>query len=159
MSLFTAILTDGKQEVILFTAQGQSIRFPEANITAHSRTAGGVNGISLREGDRVVGMALVDPESRALLITEHGYGKQVDIEEFRVQSRGGKGIIALKVDEKSGPVIGGRIVTPDDDEICLITRKGQITRVPLTEIKKGRPDGPGRLSSCACAQREILWPA
>ena len=135
-ALFTAILTDGKQEVILFTAQGQSIRFPEANITAHSRTAGGVNGISLREGDRVVGMALVDPESRALLITEHGYGKQVDIEEFRVQSRGGKGIIALKVDEKSGPVIGGRIVTPDDDEICLITRKGQITRVPLTEIKK-----------------------
>ena len=116
--------------------QGQSIRFPEANITAHSRTAGGVNGISLGEGDRLVGMALVEPSSDALLITEHGYGKQVDIEEFRVQSRGGKGIIALKVDEKSGPVVGGRIVTQDDDEICLITRKGQITRVPLTEIKR-----------------------
>jgi DNA gyrase subunit A len=139
-SLYSAILTNGKQEVILFTAQGLSIRFPEANITAHSRTAGGVNGISLQEGDQLVGMALVEPDSRALLITEHGFGKQVEIEEFRVQSRGGKGIIALKVDEKSGPVVGGRIVTPEDDEICIITRNGQITRVPLTEIKRlGRP--------------------
>ena len=81
-ALYSAILTDGKQELILFSMQGQSIRFPEANITAHSRTAGGVNDISLGEGDRLVGMALVESSSDALLITEHGYGKQVDIEEF-----------------------------------------------------------------------------
>lgn len=134
-SLYSAILTNGKQEVILFSAQGQSIRFSEAKVPTHSRAAAGVRGFNLEPDDAVVGMALVEPESRALLITEHGYGKQVDIEEFPVRGRGGKGIIALKVDEKSGPVIGGRIVTPDDDEICLITRNGQITRVPLTEIR------------------------
>ena len=134
-SLYSAILTNGKQEVILFSAQGQSIRFSEAKVPTHSRVAAGVRGFNLESDDAVVGMALVEPDSRALLVTENGYGKQVDIEEFRVTGRGGKGIIALKVDDKSGPVVGGRIVTPDDDEICLITRKGQITRVPLTEIK------------------------
>jgi DNA gyrase subunit A len=137
--LYDVRITDGDRDVFLATADGYSIRFPEAEeeelpeggklvgVRTMGRVARGVRGIRLRRGDKVVGMAALDREGDLLTVTANGYGKRTSVDEYRRQSRGGKGIINLKVSEKTGPVISVKQVYPEDGMI-LITQMGKLIR-------------------------------
>ncbi len=127
-------LTDGQGEIFIGTREGLAIRFPEADVRAMGRTAYGVRGISLRENDRVVAMEVVRPGSTLLTVTAHGYGKRTDIEEYRVQSRGGVGIINIQTTERNGQVVG-ILSVHDDDEFMLITQQGKILRMAARDIR------------------------
>ena len=98
--------TDGSKDILLATAKGFAVRFPESDVRPMGRATYGVRGITLREGDRVVGMEALDPHGEILTVTERGYGKRTPIEDYRKQSRGGMGIINLKVTPKTGEVVG-----------------------------------------------------
>ena len=126
-------LTDGHQEIILSTRMGQAIRFKEEEVRPMGRGAGGVRGITLEEGDSIVGMAVVSPGSTLLAVAEKGYGKRTEMDEYRLQSRGGKGIITMKTTEKTGAVVGVRMVS-DDDDIMLVTDGGKVIRTPVKGI-------------------------
>jgi DNA gyrase subunit A len=99
------------------------------------RPAGGVRGISLYKGDAVVALSVVVPDAKLLVAGENGIGKRTDFEEYRVQSRGGKGIITMKTNEKTGAVVGALTVR-DNDEIMLITVGGQMVRIPVQGIRE-----------------------
>jgi DNA gyrase subunit A len=111
-----------------------SIRFPEADIRSMGRTAYGVRGIALREGDTVVAMEVLSPGGTILSVTEQGYGKRTEIEEYRVQSRGGIGIINIQTSDRNGKVVGIARVT-DEDELMLITQQGKILRMKSRDIR------------------------
>jgi DNA gyrase subunit A len=125
--LIAAALTDGKSELFLATSGGQAIRFKEDDVRAMGRQAFGVKGIELEAGDAVVGMEVFTSEGQVLTATERGYGKRTDTNEYRVQSRGGKGIMTMKVTDRTGPVVGIAQVTEDDD-VMLISDQGQLIR-------------------------------
>jgi DNA gyrase subunit A len=127
-------ISDGTHEVFIGTRDGMSIRFPEADVRSMGRTAGGVRGIALREGDEVVGMDVLIPGGTILTVTEQGYGKRTELEEYRVQSRGGVGIINIQTSERNGKVIGVAQVT-DEDELMLITQQGKILRMASKSIR------------------------
>src|SRR6187401_1102139 len=127
-------VSEGNNEVFIGTRNGMSIRFPEADVRSMGRTAGGVRGISLREGDEVVGMDVLIPGGTILSVTEQGYGKRTGLDEYRVQSRGGLGIINIQTSERNGKVIGVAQVT-DDDELMLITQQGKILRMASKAIR------------------------
>jgi DNA gyrase subunit A len=127
-------ISDGTHEIFIGTRDGMSIRFPEADVRSMGRTAGGVRGISLREGDEVVGMDVVSPGGTILSVTEQGYGKRTELDEYRVQSRGGVGIINIQTSERNGKVIGVSQVA-DDDELMLITQQGKILRMASRDIR------------------------
>jgi len=128
-------LVNSNDEIILGTSKGMSIRFSVNDVSAAGRTAHGVKGITLSEGDRVVSMDIVSPEKDVLVVTEQGFGKRTDEKEFRVQSRGGKGIILQKVTDKTGPVSALRVVG-DNDEIMLCTASGMMIRMLASDISK-----------------------
>ncbi len=135
-----ATLTEGNQEILLLTREGQAIRFPEDQVRPMGRAAAGVKGMDLSERDEVASLLVLTPdEGRDLLtVTEHGYGKRTPLSEYRVQSRGGKGIIAARVDHKSGKLAGGLLVA-EEDEILLLSDSGKIIRIRVKEIPyKGR---------------------
>jgi DNA gyrase subunit A len=127
-------LTDGKQEMILTTRDGQSIRFREEEVRSMGRGAGGVKGITLEENDEVVSLEILSPGASVLTVAENGYGKRTDIAEYRVQSRGGKGIITMKATDRTGAVIGVQQVT-DDDNLMLVTSTGKIIRLRVADIR------------------------
>jgi len=126
-------LTDGQQELILSTRHGQAIRFKEEDVRPMGRGAGGVRGIALDEGDSVVGLDVVSPGATLLAVAERGYGKRTEMDEYRLTRRGGKGIITMKTTDKTGPVVGVRMVT-DDDDIMLVTDGGKVIRTPVRGI-------------------------
>jgi DNA gyrase subunit A len=126
-------LTDGDQEVILSTAAGQAIRFREGEVRAMGRNAAGVRGISLAEGDAVVAVDVVTPDTTLLAVAEKGYGKRTALDEYRLTSRGGKGIITMNVTDRVGRVIGVRMVR-DDDHVMLITDGGKVIRMTVRDI-------------------------
>jgi len=128
-------LTTGKNEVVIITRDGMSIRFNEEDARPMGRPAGGVRGISLYKGDAVVALSVVVPDAKLLVAGENGIGKRTDFEEYRVQSRGGKGIITMKTNEKTGAVVGALTVR-DSDEIMLITVGGQMVRIPVQGIRE-----------------------
>jgi len=128
-------LTTGKSEVVIITRDGMSIRFNEEDARPMGRPAGGVRGISLYKGDAVVALSVVVPDAKLLVAGENGIGKRTDFEEYRVQSRGGKGIITMKTNEKTGAVVGALTVR-DSDEIMLITVGGQMVRIPVQGIRE-----------------------
>ena len=128
-------LTTGQNEVVLITRDGMSIRFNEEDARPMGRPAGGVRGISLEKGDEVVAQAIVVPDAKLLVAGENGIGKRTDFEEYRAQSRGGKGIITMKTTEKTGAVVGALTVR-DNDEIMLITFKGQMVRISVNGIRE-----------------------
>src|SRR5579862_5128061 len=113
-------LTDGQQEVILSTRDGQAIRFKEEDVRPMGRGAGGVRGMTLEDGDVIVGLDVVSPGATLLAVAERGSGKRTEMDEYRLTRRGGKGIITMKTTERTGPVVGVRMVT-DDDDIMLVT--------------------------------------
>ena len=129
-------MTDGKQNIFLSTANGQSIHFPESDVRPMGRTARGVKGITLGRGDVVVSMEVTDPNENVasiLTVTEGGFGKRTRIEEYRLQSRGGKGIITIKTTTRNGRVIGVAKVT-DIDQMVMITDQGMLIRIPADGI-------------------------
>jgi len=126
-------LTDGNQEVILSTADGQAIRFRESDVRAMGRNAAGVRGIQLEPGDAVVAVDMVTPGTTLLAVAEKGYGKRTELDEYRLTNRGGKGIITMNVTDRVGRVIGVRMVR-DDDHVMLITDGGKVIRMPVGDI-------------------------
>jgi DNA gyrase subunit A len=132
--LITAQITDGTGEVFIGTRDGVAIRFLEGDVRPMGRGAYGVKGISLREGDEVVAMEVVRPGSTLLTVTEHGYGKRTELDEYRVQSRGGVGIINIQTSERNGRVVGMATVH-DEDEFMLITQQGKILRTVARDIR------------------------
>ncbi len=127
-------VSDGSAEIFIGTGAGMSIRFPESDVRAMGRTAYGVRGISLREGDTVVAMEVLKPGGTILSVTEQGYGKRTELEEYRVQSRGGIGIINIQTSDRNGRVVGLTQVT-DTDELMVITQQGKTLRMAASGIR------------------------
>lgn len=130
--LVQADITDGKHDVMLFTDAGKVVRFPEAKVRCMGRTATGVRGVRLQDGQRVVSL-VVAKEGDILTATEKGYGKRTAIDEYRISGRGGQGVISIHVNERNGKVVGAIQVMPTD-EVMLISDKGTLVRVPVSEI-------------------------
>ncbi len=133
-SVISTQLSDGKGEIFIGTRDGMSIRFPEADVRSMGRTAYGVRGISLRENDVVVAMEVLSPGGTILSVTERGYGKRTELDEYRVQSRGGIGIINIQTSGRNGKVVGIAQVS-DDDELMLITQQGKILRMASKDMR------------------------
>jgi DNA gyrase subunit A len=127
-------LTDGQQELILSTSDGQSIRFKEEQVRPTGRGTFGVVGMKLDPGDKVVSMEILTLGFNILTVSEGGYGKRTEMDEYRLQSRGGKGIITMKTTDKTGRVVGGQQVT-EDDQLMLISNKGKIIRMRIKDIR------------------------
>ncbi|MCL4811804.1 MAG: DNA gyrase subunit A [Vicinamibacteraceae bacterium] len=133
-ALIGATLSDGTHEVFLGTRDGMSIRFPETDLRPMGRPAYGVRGITLRDNDEVVAMEVVRPGGTLLTVTENGFGKRTELEEYRIQSRGGSGIINIQTSERNGKVVGVAFVD-DDDEVMLVTEAGQIIRMAVRDVR------------------------
>ncbi len=131
--LIGSVLSDGKDQICMATASGKAIRFNESDIRAMGRGAQGVKGMKLRKKDRVVGMVKVGSDGMLLSVTERGFGKRTTFDAYRLQSRGGSGVINLKVVEKNGNVVGVKSVR-ENDEIMLISTKGMVVRVEVNGI-------------------------
>src|SRR5207247_9555630 len=127
-------VTDGKNDIVLATGHGMSIRFHEKDVRDMGRTATGVKGIALDKKDHVIDMVVVRRKSTLLTVTEKGMGKRSELDEYRVQHRGGRGIITLKRNEKTGDIVALKEVLPDD-ELMMITKKGIMIRVPVEGIR------------------------
>jgi len=126
---------DPGDDVVLITKDGMSIRFHEADVRSMGRAAGGVRGINLEPGDALVAAAIIVPDAALLVAGENGIGKRTGFDEYRIQSRGGKGIITMKTGDKTGGVVGALTVR-DTDEIMLITVGGQMVRIPVNGIRE-----------------------
>ncbi len=135
-------MTDGERELTLVTENGLSIRFSETEIRATGRVSQGVKGITLRPGDRVVGMDVVRDDAELLVITEFGFGKRTPLSQYRPQSRGGIGIKTLRQTGKNGKIIGVKVVHPHH-ELMLITANGVIIRVAVEDIPSHGRDTQG----------------
>ena len=134
-TLIDAKLTSGQDEVVLITKEGMSIRFSEDDVRSMGRPATGVRGIMLDKEDALVALAIVDPRATLLVAGEQGIGKRTSFEEYRVQSRGGKGIITMKRNERTGSVIGA-LTVKDEDELMLITVAGQMVRIAVRDVRE-----------------------
>ncbi|MDP6305921.1 MAG: DNA gyrase C-terminal beta-propeller domain-containing protein, partial [Verrucomicrobiota bacterium] len=132
--LITVKLTTGHDEVVLITSDGKSIRFNEENVRSMGRTAAGVRGIRLGKKDRLVAAAIVARDATLLVAGENGIGKRTEFDEYRTQSRGGKGIITMKTTAKTGEVCGA-LAVKSNDEIMLITVGGQMVRTGVDHIR------------------------
>ncbi|HEY3822866.1 MAG TPA: DNA gyrase subunit A [Polyangiaceae bacterium] len=154
--LLNAALTDGTRDMLIATKNGQSIRFPEEQVRPMGRPAYGVKGIDIAEGDEVVGLEVSNPERpHVLAVCSNGYGKRTNIEEFRQQNRGGKGIILIDASERNGPVVGIKLVK-DGDEVMLITDRGQTLRTRVDEIRETGRNAQGvRIMSTAEGERIV----
>ncbi|MGW8312447.1 MAG: DNA gyrase subunit A [Desulfuromonadales bacterium] len=128
-SLIAARLTDGGMDILLASRNGKSIRFPEEDARPMGRTARGVRGMLLEEGDQIIGMEVVTDATAATLVsvTANGYGKRTQLDEYRVQSRGGKGIITIKTGSRNGYVVDVKLVD-DDSDLMFITDRGKVLR-------------------------------
>ena len=128
-------LTDGSEHILLVTAQGQAVRFPEDTVRPMGRATRGVIGVRLDDGDHVVAMDVVRPGADLLVVSELGYGKRTDLNEYRVTNRGGKGVRTLQVVEKNGPIVAARVVR-DGEEVMLISAEGIMIRMKVDDISR-----------------------
>jgi DNA gyrase subunit A len=133
-SVIAVNISDGNGEIFIGTSDGMSIRFAETDVRSMGRSAYGVRGISLRDKDEVVAMAVLAPGGTMLTVTEQGYGKRTELDEYRLQSRGGIGIINIQTSDRNGKVIGISQVG-DDDELMLITQQGKILRMASKDVR------------------------
>jgi DNA gyrase subunit A len=133
--LIDANVTSGNDELVLITRDGMSLRFHEEQLRDQGRNTVGVWGIRPEKGDHVVAIAIVNPAAMLLVAGENGIGKRTPFDDYRRQSRGGKGIITMKTGDKTGHVVGALTVT-DSDEMMLITTKGQLVRTRVKEIRE-----------------------
>ena len=133
--LIEAQLTEGNHNIVLVTRTGLSIRFNENEVRSMGRTATGVRGIRLADDDFVVGMvAAVDEERTLLIVTENGYGKRTPLEDYRLQGRAGKGVIAIKTNTRNGRVVAVKTVS-DSDELIIVSSNGMVTRMAVGDIR------------------------
>ncbi len=126
--------TDGKQEVILATKQGQACRFDEAEVRAMGRDTTGVRGVTLEAGDEVVSLALAEPGTALVSVTANGYGKRTELDEYRKTHRGGKGVRTIIVNDRNGPVVAVRTIH-GDESLLVITRNGMVSRIPAQQLR------------------------
>ena len=133
-AIINAVITNGDDEIIIGTRDGQAIRFKETDVRQMGRTAAGVKGINLRKGDEVIAMAVADPNATLLTVCENGYGKRTATDEYRLQGRGGQGIINIRTTDRNGKVVGMMIVR-DSDELMMITSNGMIVRTGVNELR------------------------
>jgi DNA gyrase subunit A len=127
-------ITSGKDEIFIATRDGKAIRFKEENVREMGRNASGVRGVNLAKGDEVIAAEIVNPKATALTVTQNGFGKKTLFAQYRVQSRGGKGIINIKVSEKNGKVVNVLTVA-EEDEIIIVTTSGMVVRCPVSQIR------------------------
>jgi len=127
-------MTSGDDEVIISTSQGQAIRFHERDARPMGRVSRGVRGIRLRPEDQVIGMDTVQKDSFIFVISEFGYGKRTKVEQFTAHKRGGVGIRSAVVNKKTGPLIGVKTLTGDEQEVIIISTNGQTIRLGLSNI-------------------------
>ncbi len=130
--------TSGKDQVMLVTSGGNAIRFKENNVRPMGRTASGVIGIRIEKDERIVGAdvvpAGVEKGLHILIVTENGYGKRSDLKFYKVQNRGGRGIMTAKVTPKTGKVVSAHIVSEENKELVAVSRKGQVIRTQIDSI-------------------------
>ena len=134
--LLEAKLTSGQAEVMIAAREGKAIRFNENTVRPIGRVGAGVRGISLEEGDEVVGMICVEPDSKqdVLVLSENGYGKRTDLDEYRITNRGGKGVKTINITEKTGKLISIQAVT-DENDLMIINRSGLTIRTAVSQIR------------------------
>lgn len=132
-TLVQADITDGKHDVMLFTDAGKVVRFNEEKVRCMGRQATGVRGVKLSDNQRVVSLVVCQPGGDILTATENGFGKRTAMDEYRLSGRGGQGVISIHVNERNGKVVGALEVKADD-EVMLISNKGTLVRVPVSEI-------------------------
>lgn len=160
--LISAKLTNGSNDIFLCSKDGMSIRFSEEDVRPMGRTARGVIGMSLDEGDRVVAMEVLDAVDserpyEVLTVTDSGYGKRTPVSDYRHQSRGGKGIITMKTNERNGAILGARQVLPKDD-IMLVSNRGQMIRIHVGEIsEQGRNTQGVRLMTVSTGEKVVSF--
>lgn len=132
--IISAVLTDGKADILLVSRDGKAARFNEIDVRPMGRTASGVRGINLDDGNIVVGVVVITSDSSILTVTENGYGKRSSVEEYPSRRRGSKGVFAIKTSERNGNVIGAMQVS-DKDEIMMITNGGKIIRITMEQMR------------------------
>ena len=134
--LIEAKLTSGNAEVLIAARDGKAIRFNESTVRPIGRVGAGVRGISIEDGDEVVGMICVEPDSKqdVLVLSENGYGKRTDLDEYRITNRGGKGVKTINITEKTGKLISIQAVT-DDNDLMIINRSGLTIRTAVSQIR------------------------
>jgi DNA gyrase subunit A len=132
-TLVAVLHAKGDEDILIGTSQGNAIRFDQKEVRAMGRTAFGVKGITLENGDKVVGAELASPGSSLLTVTENGYGKRTALEEYRLTHRGGKGVIDIKTGERNGNVVAVLQVT-DADQIMIVTNKGTLIRSRVADV-------------------------
>ncbi len=132
-TLVGVAVTDGNQDIMLFTSASKAIRFNESQVRPMGRTACGVRGVKLAEGQRVISLMIAEPERTILTVTENGFGKRTPIEQFPLRGRGGMGVISIKASERNGPQVGA-VLVDESDEVMLITNGGTLVRTPVSDI-------------------------
>jgi DNA gyrase subunit A len=163
--LIAARITDGTQNVFLGSAMGKSIRFHESDIRPSGRLSHGVRGMRLDSGDRLIGMEVVRFGQTLFAVTINGYGKRTSIDEYPVHGRGGKGVITIKTNERNGAVVG-LLAVQDDHDIMLVTDRGKIIRIPVSNISVisrntqgvrliGMESGERVVSAASLAEKEV----
>ena len=132
--LFKVAVTDGEKDIVLGASNGKGIRFSESDIRPMGRISAGVRGLKIEEGEKMVGMAIVNTDGdEVVIVTENGYGKRTNVDAFRVQVRGGKGVKSLNITKKNGKMIALTTVRGDED-LLVITDKGMVIRTHLDQI-------------------------
>jgi DNA gyrase subunit A len=153
--LIAACRTNGEQEVLIASRNGKSIRFPEDQVRAMGRTAAGVRGMTLGDGDEVVGMEILSPGATILTVTELGYGKRTPLGDYRLQRRGGQGVITIRTTARNGKVVRVAQVV-GDDEVMLITDGGKVLRCPVKGISQmGRATQGVRVMDLGTGERLV----
>lgn len=148
-------LTDGNQEIMLFSNDGKVVRFHESEVRSMGRGARGVRGMHLSGEQRIIAMVVAKPEGAILTATENGYGKRTAINEYRRTSRGGRGVISIQVSDRNGQVVGATQVS-DEDEILLITNRGTLVRTRVNEVStSGRNTQGVRLISLSNEEKLV----
>lgn len=133
--LIGVAITDGEHDVMLFSDRGKAVRFSESDVRPMGRTARGVKGMTLEEGQSVIALLVAEDESETVLTaTENGFGKRTEIAEYSRHARGTKGMIAIQTSERNGKVVAATLVK-DADEVMLLTKKGKIVRTPVADIR------------------------
>jgi DNA gyrase subunit A len=135
--LISALITEKGDEVMIATAEGQSIRFKESDVREMGRTAGGVTGIKLGKNDQVIGVDVIKKGSEKgafLTMSANGFGKKTDLKEYKVQRRSGSGVKTAKVTTKTGNLIVAKVLTGTEEELIAMSKKGQVIRTALKDI-------------------------
>jgi DNA gyrase subunit A len=131
--LIDVAVTDGQSDIMLFSSAGKVIRFPETDVRSMGRVSRGVRGMRIADDEQIIALIIADEEGAILTSTEFGYGKRTHLAEYRIQGRGGQGIISIQTSERNGQVVGA-VQVKGDDQIMLITNGGTLVRTPVKDV-------------------------